>query len=321
MVWYTSKEGYPLSKFQIWFLALISVEERFGQELRDAHITINHILPLHPPRLTFQGSWALANTPGIATSMLGLIFTRLTEDLSQTKEHLPWRWQVDGTIPREAVLPRVNVPNHVRSRRLKNEGLLICSKLTGDLPHGEGNIPWRQQVHTSNPLEAVLPGVNVPITSGAAGWKMKFGWSGKTHRGPSQWWGQHSLMMAGQYLKPPWSSTAQSKCAKSCQGLPAEKWSLADLLETHRGPAPWWEQYPLKMAGQYLQPPWSSAAWSKCAKSLQELQAEKWRLADLLGGPAPWWGQHPLKTAGQYLQPPWSSSMEYCEWMARVRNF
>ena len=24
----------------------------------------------------------------------------------------------------------------------------ICSKLTGDLPHGEGNIPWRQQVHT-----------------------------------------------------------------------------------------------------------------------------------------------------------------------------
>ena len=31
---------------------------------------------------------------------------------------------------------------------LKNEGWPICSKLTGDLPHGEGNIPWTQQIHT-----------------------------------------------------------------------------------------------------------------------------------------------------------------------------
>ena len=38
----------------------------------------------------------------------------------------------------EAVQVQVNVPNHVRSHWLKNEGWLICSKLTGDLPHGRG---------------------------------------------------------------------------------------------------------------------------------------------------------------------------------------
>ena len=37
--------------------------------------------------------------------------------------------------------PTVNVPNHVRSRWLKNEGCPISSKVTGDLPHHEGTIP------------------------------------------------------------------------------------------------------------------------------------------------------------------------------------
>ena len=45
-IWYTGKEGYPLSKFQIVFLALISATERFGQQFGGVHITINCIPPL-----------------------------------------------------------------------------------------------------------------------------------------------------------------------------------------------------------------------------------------------------------------------------------
>ena len=44
-------------------------------------------------------------------------------------------------------------------------------------------------------------------------------------------------------------------------------------LKTHRGPAPWWVQHPLKMAISYHHPPWSSAGVSKCAKSHLELLA------------------------------------------------
>ena len=107
------------------------------------------------------------------------------------------------------------------------------------------------------------------------------------------------------------SSTDASKCAKSCQEPLAEKWRLANLLKTHRGPAPWWGQHLLKTAGPYLKSPWSSTGQSKCAKSHQEPPAEKWSLADLLEsyrGPAPWGGQHPLKRADPYLKPPWSSA-------------
>ena len=35
----------------------------------------------------------------------------------------------------------VNVPNHIRSHQLKNEGWLICLRLTGDLPHGRSCLP------------------------------------------------------------------------------------------------------------------------------------------------------------------------------------
>ena len=38
----------------------------------------------------------------------------------------------------------------------------ISMKLTGDLYQTKGHHSWRQQVHTSNPLEAALPQVNVP---------------------------------------------------------------------------------------------------------------------------------------------------------------
>ena len=89
------------------------------------------------------------------------ICPKLTGDLPHGRGCLAWRWQVPTTIPQGAVQVQVNVPNHVRSCWLKNEGWLI-SKLTGNLPHDEGNNPWRQQVHTSNTLEAALDGVNVP---------------------------------------------------------------------------------------------------------------------------------------------------------------
>ena len=76
------------------------------------------------------------------------ITLKLTGDLPHGGGCLPWRWQVPTTIPRGAVQVRVNMPNHIRSHQLKNEVWLISSKLIGDLPHHEGNIPWRQQVHT-----------------------------------------------------------------------------------------------------------------------------------------------------------------------------
>ena len=112
-----------------------------------------------------------------------------------------------------------------------------------------------------------------------------------TCRGPSPDQGALPLKTASGWCHPPLSSTAWSKCAKSRQELPAEKWRLANLLEIHRGPATWWGQHPLKTAGPYLKPPWSSAGRCKCPKSHQEPPAEKWRLANLLEThrePSPW---------------------------------
>ena len=146
--------------------------------------------------------------------------------------------------------------NHARSHQLKNEGWLICSKLKGDLPHGRGCLPWRWQVPATIPWWAVQVWVNVPNHVQSC-WPLMMHHPGQgkagrtlplknltqanlpeTHREPFLSWGQHPLKTAGPYLKPPWSSTAQSKCAKSCQEPLAEKWRLADLLETHRWPAP-----------------------------------------------------------------------------------
>ena len=90
-----------------------------------------------------------------------------------------------------------------------------------------------------------------------------------THQGtwrrafPDQ--GAPPLKMASGWHYSPLSSTAWTKCAKSCQELLAEKWRLANLLKTHRWPAQWWGHHLLKTAGPYLKPPWSSAAQSKCA--------------------------------------------------------
>ena len=84
---------------------------------------------------------------------------------------------------------------------------------------GRGCLPWRLQVPTINPWEAVQVWVNV-----------------ENH--------------VSSHL--------------------AEKWSLADLLETPRGPAP--DQGPpsLKMVSLYHYPPRSRPGMSKCVKSQPE---------------------------------------------------
>ena len=45
--------------------------------------------PLHPPQLSFQGSGALANTPGVTTWMLGLISARLVGDCPMVRATSP----------------------------------------------------------------------------------------------------------------------------------------------------------------------------------------------------------------------------------------
>ena len=90
------------------------------------------------------------------------ICPKLTGDLSHGRGYLPSRQQVPTTIPQGVVQVRVNVPNNIRSHWLKNEVWPICSKLTGDLPHGRGCLPWRWQVPTTIPQGAVQVWVNVP---------------------------------------------------------------------------------------------------------------------------------------------------------------
>ena len=91
-----------------------------------------------------------------------LISSKLTGDLPHCESIIPSRQQVHTWNPLEAVLPRVNVPNHVRSCWLKNKGWPIYSKLTGDLSHGRGCLPWRGQVPATIPWGTVQVWVNVP---------------------------------------------------------------------------------------------------------------------------------------------------------------
>ena len=180
----------------------------------------------------------------------------------------------------------------LRFMYLKTKLRLICLKFTRDLPHGRGCLPWRWQVPTtilqgavqlwwnvSNHIRSRWPLMMHHPGQGKAGRTLVSAlplknWTQadlpKTHRGPSPRQGLPPLKTASPYHHPSRSSTSASKCAKSRQELPAEKWSLPDLHKTHRGPAPWWEQYPLKTEGPYLKPPWSSAGWCKWAKSCQE---------------------------------------------------
>ena len=73
--------------------------------------------------------------------MLGIHLYQTHRGPSPHQGAHPLKIDVDIAIPCEAALPRVNVPNHVRSHWLKNESWPICSKLTAELPHGKSNIP------------------------------------------------------------------------------------------------------------------------------------------------------------------------------------
>ena len=101
--------------------------------------------------------------------------------------------------------------------------------------------------------------------------------------------------MASPYHHPSRSSTGVSKCAKSrlelhwpwmmhhpgkgkagrtlVLALPLKNWTQADLPKTHKGPFPWWELPPLKMASSYYHTFRSSTGASKCAKLHLELMA------------------------------------------------
>ena len=125
----------------------------------------------------------------------------------------------------------------------KTEPRPICSKLTGDLPHGWGFLPWRRQVPTTIPHGTVQVQVNVPNQiQSCRPWMMNHPGQGKTGG---------TLVSA----------------------LPLKNWTQADLPETHRGPAPWLGLPPLKTASPYHHPPWWSAGASKCTKLQPELPA------------------------------------------------
>ena len=135
------------------------------------------------------------------------------------------------------MLAGVNVPNHVRSCRLKNEVWSSCSKLTGDLPQGKGCLPWRWQVPTTILQGAVQVWVNVSnhIRS------------------------RRPLMM---------HHPGQGKAGRTLvSALPLKNWTQANLPKTHRGPSPRQGLPPLKMASPYHHPSRSSTSASKCAKS------------------------------------------------------
>ena len=136
--------------------------------------------------------------------------------------------------------------------------------------------------------------------------------------------GQHPLKTAGPYLKPPWSSAAQSKCAKSCQELLAENevWPICPKLTRNlphsRDCFPWRWQVPTTIPQGAVQvwvnvpnhiwscwPGMMHRPWKgKAGRTLvSALPLKNWTQADLPKthkGPSPWWGLPPLKTASPY---------------------
>ena len=211
-----------------------------------------------------------------------LICSKLTGDLLHGKRNIPWRWQVHNFNPLEAALARVNVPNHVRSCRLKNEVWPICSKLTGELPHGEGNILWRWQVPTTIPWGAVQVRVNVP----------------------NHVWSRRPWMI---------HHPGQGKAGRTLVStLPLKNWTQVNLPKTHRGPShgraniPWRQQVlttiPRGAVQVQVNVPnhvWSHQPWmmhhpgqGKAGRTLvSTLPLKNWTQVDLPKthrGPSPW---------------------------------
>ena len=144
--------------------------------------------------------------------------------------------------------------------------------------------------------------------------------------------GRCGMKMAGGCHPPNWSRASQSKCAKSCQDRHprGSYWNAwVDLHKTHRGPFPHQGAPTLKMVSPYLCPPWSSMAWSKCAKSHQDRhpRGSYWNawvnLCKTHRGPFPHQGAPNLKMVSPYLCLPqsiaaWSKCAKSCLEQPRV---
>ena len=89
----------------------------------------------------------------------------------------------------------------------KTEPRPIYPKLTRDLPHGKGFLPWRRQIPTTIPRGAVQVWVNVPN-------HVQSCWPGMMHH--------------------PWKGKAGRTLVLA---LPLKNWSQADLPKTHKGAA------------------------------------------------------------------------------------
>ena len=141
----------------------------------------------------------------------------------------------------------------------------ISIKLIGDLSQSKGYLPWRWQVPT------ILPHGAVQVQVKCA----KF----------------HIPEPPARDKAPSWAGPCLSTLVSTSQ------WKLnplSDLLETHRGPAPYQGPPLLKMASHYHHPSWRSACTSKCAK---------WHLEEIyIAGLATWMiGLILLKLVGEVV--------------------
>ena len=108
----------------------------------------------------YSGQCCLMGDGGIHLPSSGEVLLHLEKVLCKSPGECNIPPENGRSIP--STLLTVNVPNHVRSCQLKNEGWPICSKLTGNLCHGRGCLPWRWQVPTTISWGAVQVRVNVP---------------------------------------------------------------------------------------------------------------------------------------------------------------
>ena len=208
------------------------------------------------------------NTPGVATRMLGPICTRLTGNLPQGRGYLPWRWQVHTHLHLEAVLPWVNVPNHI-------------TELPGATLSAPPSWTWGSQA--AQPLVSTFP---VKKSESPPGELMGTCCPGPSLNSPPlQTWGR--LLLAPGAISP-WKTKVE---AGFCP--------LGEVM----GHVPTSEP---KTPGSLLK---GNRRHSLPSTAVKEAATS-----------AP--GPRPLeKPKWSNLHETWWSTLEYCEWMARVRNF
>ena len=229
------------------------------------------------------------------------------ETFPMVRSCLPWRQQVPTHHHLEELYRcGVNVSNHARSCQLKNEGWPICSKLTGDLPHGEGQHPLKTAGPYPKPSFKKQHWCTVNVPNHVRSCRLK-----NEVCTTSAWNSQGTCPMVSPWLQIPlrtehgqvclttipWGPApvpGVSKCAKSCLELPAmddapswagqgwkdpclnlaspKKVNLGQSAPKLTGDLTHGEKLPpLKMVIPYHHPPWSSAGVSKCTKSHLEL--------------------------------------------------